>query len=414
MLTATTLSQEIDAFFAGRADLLDDPYPLYHRLRAACPVYAHGPQRVLTRYADIAAVLRDPRFSSNGNKGSRRRAVLASLPEPAHTQMREMMDFTGQWMLFSDPPHHTRLRAVANKAFTARRVEELRQGMQRLVDDLLEPVAGAGRLDVIADLAHPLPVIVIAEMLGVPAEDRGLIRRWSNEIAVFFGSGFRNVTAAHQSVAAFRLYLRDIIAHRRAAPRDDLLSALISARDEDGRLSDEELLGLCVLLLFAGHETTTNLIGNGLLALLRHPTQLARLRANPTLIVPAVEELLRYDSPVQGMARVATVGVALGASTVRPGETLLLLYGAANRDPARFARPDSLDITRRENKHLAFAYGPHFCLGAALARMEGQIALGRLLRRLSNIQLANERVEWRANPLMRGLKALPMTFTPTR
>ncbi len=414
MITTATLQDEVQALFAGRADLVADPYPLYHRLRAASPVYPVGPQYMLTRYADIAAILRDPRFSSDGNKGSRRRAALAALTEPAATQMREIFELIGLWMLFSDAPDHTRRRALANRAFTARRVEEMRSRIQMLVDGLLDSVAGAGKMDAIADLAYPLPVIVIAELLGVPVEDRDLIRGWSNEMALFFGANFRNVAEMHRSLCDFRFYLRDIIARRRATPGDDLLTALLQVTDEGAHLNEEELLGLCLLLLFAGHETTTNLIGNGLLALLRHPDQLARLRHDPTLIGPAVEELLRYDSPVQGTPRIATEEIALGETVIQPGQTLLLLYGAANHDPERFPEPGRLDLTRADNKHLAFAHGPHFCLGAALARMEGQIALGSLLRRAPDLGMATETVEWRPNFLMRGLKALPVEFKPTR
>jgi len=243
-------------------------------------------------------------------------------------------------------------------------------------------------------------------------EDRDLIKGWSNEMALFFGANFRNVTGMHRSLNEFRAYLRDLIVQRRAAPGDDLITGLIQVTGEGDHLSEEEMLGLCMLLLFAGHETTTNLIGNGLLALLRHPDQLALLRQDPTLIGGAVEELLRYDSPVQGTPRIVTEEMTLGETVVQPGQTLLLLYGAANRDPERFPDPDRLDITRRDNKHLAFVHGAHFCLGAALARMEAQIALGTLLGRAPDLRMACEEVEWRPNALMRGLKALPVRFSP--
>ncbi|MGH2410833.1 MAG: cytochrome P450, partial [Chloroflexota bacterium] len=404
MISTVTLQEEFQALFAGRADLVADPYALYGRLRNENPVYPIGPQYVLTRYSDIAAVLRDPRFSSNGNKGSRRGAALAALTEPAASQLREIFALTGLWMLFSDAPDHTRRRTLANRAFTARRVDGMRQRIQRLVDELLDAVAGTGAMDVIADLAYPLPVIVIAELLGVPVEDRGLIKGWSNEMALFFGANFRNVAEMHRAMSEFRVYLRDLVAQRRTAPGDDLLTALVQATDEGDRLSEEELLGLCMLLLFAGHETTTNLIGNGMLALLRHPAQLALLRHEPSLIGSAVEELLRYDSPVQGTPRIVTKPMTLGRTAVQPGQTLLLFYGAANRDPERFSEPDRLDITRRDTKHLAFAHGAHFCLGAALARMEGQIALDALTRLAPDLHLAGGAVEWRPNALMRGLK----------
>ena len=412
MTLTITPQAEFQALFAGQADLVADPYPLYHRLRRENPIYPIGPQYVLTRYADIAAVLRDPRFSSDGNKGSRRGAALAALAEPAAGQLREIFALTGLWMLFSDAPDHTRRRALANRAFTARRVAEMRQRIQRLVVELLDPVAGTGTMDVIADLAYPLPVIVIAELLGVPVEDRGLIKGWSNQMALFFGANFRNVGEMHRAMTEFRAYLGDLVAWRRRVPGDDLLTALVRTTDGGEELSEEELLGLCMLLLFAGHETTTNLIGNGLLALLRHPDQLAILRHDPTLIGSAVEELLRYDSPVQGTPRIATEELTLGETTIQPGQTLLLLYGAANRDPERFPEPDCLDLTRRDTKHLAFAHGAHFCLGAALARMESQIALSALTRLAPDLRLAESEVEWRPNALMRGLKVLPVRFSP--
>ena len=411
MVGQSSLTEDVDALFACHPGMLADPYAVYHRLRTADPVYQHGPVRLLTRYADIAAVLRDPRFSSNRNQGSQRRAALDRVTEPTRTQMREMMDFTGLWMLMVDPPDHTRLRGLANRAFTARRVDQMRERIQQIVDTLLAPVAGVGAMDVIADLAYPLPVIVIAELLGVPPDDRDRIRRWSDAAAIFIGSNFRNIAEMHQSVAEFRVYLHDIIAQRRATPGNDLLSAWVVASDDGERLGEEEVLAMCVLLLAAGHETTTNLIGNGVLALLRHPDQLARLCADPTLIGAAVEEVLRYDSPVQGTARIATTESVLGETAVQAGDTLVLLLGAANRDPAQFAAPDRLDIGRRENKHLSFAHGPHFCLGAALARLEGQIVLGTLLRRCQNLHLAAEPVAWRENMLLRGLHTLPVTFT---
>jgi cytochrome P450 len=412
MIADPTLQDEFLAAFSGQAPYVADPYPLYHRLRTANPVYPVGPQYLVSSYAAVSAILRDPRFSSNGNLGTRRQAAVAALPEPAATLMREINQATGLWMLFSDAPDHTRRRAVANRAFTARRIEQMREHIERLVEGMLDAVVRAGAMDVIADLAYPLPVIVIAELLGVPAEDRDLIRDWSDQMALFFGANFRNVAEMHRALTEFRVYLRAIIADRRAAPRDDLLTALAHAADDGAHLSEDELLGLCTLLLFAGHETTTNLIGNGLLALLRHPDQLERLRQDPALIGPAVEELLRYDCPVQGMARVVTEEMVLGDTIFHPGQTLLLLYGAANRDPERFPEPDSLDITRTNNKHLAFAHGSHFCLGAALARMEGQIALGAMLRRLPDLRLAVDQVTWRPSLLMRGLAALPVAFTP--
>ena len=405
--------EEVDALLACRPDLWADPYPIYHWLRAAQPVYPTGVTVVLTRYADVAAALRDQRMSSNRNRGSMRLAFLDGLAEPERTQFREMMEFTGLWMISNDPPDHTRLRALANQAFTARRVAQMRERIQGIVDDLLDAVAARGAMDAIADLAYPLPAIVIAELVGAPREDRARIKRWSDVVATFV-DGFSNVGAMHQTIAEFRVYLLELAAQRQAEPRDDLLTALVQAEEDGSRLTQEEVLAMCVLLLVAGHETTTNLIGNGLLALLRHPDQLALLREDPALIRPAVEELLRYDSPAQVTVRTPLEDVEVGGTPVPAGVNLDLLLGAANRDPAMFPDPDRLDITRQENKHLAFAHGPHFCLGAPLARLEGQVALGTVVSRFSQLQLAAQQVQWRANFLLRGLTSLPVTWkTPT-
>jgi cytochrome P450 len=401
--------EEVAAVLACRPDLWADPYLLYRRLRATQPVCPTGTSVLLTRYADVAAALRDPRLSSDRNRGSSRLAFLDGLAEPERTQFREMMAFTGRWMLLSDPPDHTRLRALAGQAFTARRVDRMRERIQGVVDGLLDAVAARGVMDAIADLAVPLPIVVIAELLGVPHDDGARIKRWSDVVATFL-DGFTNVGDMHRTVAEFRVYLAEVAAQRRAEPREDLLTALVQAEEEGSRLTEEELLAMCVLLLVAGHETTTNLIGNGLLALLRHPDQLARLREEPALIRPAVEELLRFDSPVQVIPRTPLEDVEVGGTVVRAGMNLDLLLGAANRDPERFPDPDRLDITRQESKHLAFGHGPHFCLGAPLARLEAQIALGTLVQRFPRLQLAAQSIRWRANFSLRGLTELPVAW----
>jgi pimeloyl-[acyl-carrier protein] synthase len=405
--------EEVEALLACRPDLWANPYPIYHRLRATQPVYPTGTSVLLTRYADVAAALRDRRMSSNRNHGSTRLAVLESLAKPERTQFREMMEFTGLWMLLNDPPDHTRLRGLANQAFTARRVAQMRERIQGIVDDLLDAVAPRGAMDAIADLAAPLPVFVIAELVGISREGRARMKRWSDVVGTFLG-GLSNAGEMHQTIAEFRVYLLELAAQRRFEPHDDLLTGLVQAEEERSRLSEEELLAMCVLLLVAGHETTTHVIGNGLLTLLRHPDQLAHLRDDPALIQPAVEELLRYESPLPAIPRVPLEDVEIGGTVLPAGVSLDLLLGAANRDPDILPDPDRLDITQQDNKHLAFAHGPHFCLGAPLARLEAQVTLGTLVRRFSQLQLAAQRVQWLPLFGLRGLTALPVTWkSPT-
>ncbi len=389
--------------------LLADPYPLLRRLRTECPVYRSGSRYVLTRYDDVAAVLRDPRFSAKRQGKVRRGTPTPSHAGPSGVRMRAMMAFRGRQMLESDPPDHTRLRSLANHAFTMRAITAMHGRIQRLVDDLLDQGEMRGEMDVIAALAYPLPIIVIAEMLGVPSVDRDRIRHWS-EGAIPFLDNFRNPIAANAAWQGFSDYLGEIIAARRIAPRDDLLTAFLHAEEGGSSLDEDELLAMCILLLIAGHETTTNLIGNGLLTLLRHPDQLALVRDNPARLASAVEEVLRYESSVQIAARVTTEECAIAGVPIAAGTPLTLHLGAANRDPARFADPDRFDSARAEGRHLAFGQGAHYCLGAVLARMEGEIALGTMLRRLPNLRLVSPDVEWRRTITWRGLVTLPVSF----
>lgn len=383
---------------------MDDPYPLYHQLRTNAPIRWDGATWVLTRYADVLAVLRDPRA----------RAARID-PDPAwleQTGLAPLFTTHARMMLFTDPPDHTRLRGLVNTAFTPRVVEGLRSRITALVDELIDRIAAAGHTDLIQDLAYPLPVTVIAELLGVPTTMREQFRRWSDGLATFIGGSsapeMQTFMHAQRCVLELSDYLRGEIAARRQQPRADLLTALVQAEAAGDRLSSEELIANAILLLVAGHETTTNLIGNGMLALLRHPDQHRRLVEQPELIGSAVEELLRYDSPVQATSRIMADDLELDGQRIRRGQHVTLLIGAANRDPAQFPDPDRLDITRQPNRHLSFAHGPHFCLGAPLARLEAQIAIGRLLQRLPTLQLATDRLVWRDNFTLRGLTALPL------
>jgi cytochrome P450 len=386
-------------------EFVADPYPTYHRLRTEEPVH-HSPLGfwVLTRYEDVVSVLRDPRCVKE--------------PIAAFVAARFGVEVTrgiGISMLDRDPPDHTRLRGLVSKAFTPRVVEGLRPRVQQIVDDLLDGVQGAGTMDVIEDFAYPLPVIVICEMLGVPVADHERFKGWSLDLARGLDAIMlppesevsRRSLAARQGLAG---YFRELIAERRAAPRGDLLSALIAAEEAGDTLSEDELLATCILLLVAGHETTVNLLGNGTLALLRHPDQLRRLREEPGLIGTAVEELLRFDGPVQRTARIPSADLAIGGCTIGKGEMVMPFIGAADRDPAQFPEPDRLDLGRADNRHIAFGWGIHFCLGAPLARLEGQVALGTLVRRLPRLALATDRPEYRQSLTLRGLKALPVSF----
>jgi len=385
-------------------EFIADPYPLYHRLRTEDPVH-HSPLGfwVLTRYEDVVAALRDPRLAKEAIASFV--AARFGAPVPA----------MGLSMLDRDPPDHTRLRGLVSKAFTPRVVEGLRPRIQQIVDGLLDGVATRGSMDVIEEFAYPIPVAVICEMLGVPIEDHERFKGWSLDIArgldlIWLGPdsdvGRRSVASRH----ALAEYFRGLIAQRRAAPRSDLLSGLIAAEEAGDTLNEMELLATCILLLIAGHETTVNLIGNGMLALLRHRDQLERLQRDPALITTAVEELLRFDGPVQRTARIPSEDVTLGGHTIAKGEMVMPFIGAADRDPAQFPNPDRLDIGRSDNRHIAFGWGIHFCLGAPLARIEGQIAINTLLRRLPKVSLASDVPEYRPSLTLRGLKALPVTF----
>jgi cytochrome P450 len=389
--------------------MLDDPYPVYRRLRETDPVHWYEPfgAWVLTRYHDVAAALHDPRFSSE-----RTAAMQAMAGQPG---LQPFFDFLATRMLYADPPRHTRLRGLVSKAFTPHAVEAMRPHIQALVDQFLDRVQPQGRLDLVADLAYPLPVTVIAEMLGVPAEDRERLKRWSDEFIVYFSKSPTQVTpeeydGAARAVAAEEDYFRAAVARLRAAAEPGLLGALARVEEAGDRLTEQELYANVNLLLTAGHETTTNLIGNGMLALLRHPDQWEKLRADPSLLPGAIEEFLRYDSPVQFTHRLAKEDVAVGDQVIRRSQFVYLMLGAANRDPARFPDPDRLDITRKDNHHVSFGQGPHFCLGAPLARLEGQIAFGTLLHRFPALRLAADRLEYRPTFNLRGLQALPVVI----
>ena len=383
-----------------------DPYPTYAKLRARDPVHRSRLLQawVFTRYADVDAILRDHRrFSSDPRKRPaprRRRASLPRAEEPS--------------MLFLDPPDHTRLRALVNKAFTPRAVAALEPHVRELTTTLLDAVDDPSAFDLMEAVAKPLPVIVIAEMLGIPPEDRARFAVWSDQRARILEptltAGERETAEA--AMRALDDYLMPIIGARRADPRDDVISALAQAEEEGDRLTEREVLIMLRLLLVAGNETTTNLVGNGMLALLRHPEQLAALRSDPALIPSAVEELLRFDSPVQVDVRYALDDCDVNGFPLRRGDGVVMLLGAANRDPGRFPAPDRLDVGRGAQNHLAFGRGIHHCLGAPLARLEGRVVLETLLERFGSLRLLDPRPAFRNSVVLRGLHALPVSAAP--
>lgn len=388
----------------------ENPYPFYHRLRSLDPVHWSdiAGRWVLTRYSDCVAVLRDAtRFSADPNTWSGFTDFVAAQGGPG-----PLMEMETNWMLLKDPPDHTRLRTLVTKAFTPRIAEGMRPRVQAIVDNLLDNVQTAGRMDLIAELAFPLPTFVICEMLGVPVEDRDQFKGWTRDLARSLDPIVTPeiIAAADQATVAFADYFRSLVATRRKNPQNDLLSGLIAAEEQGDHLSEGELLATAILLLGAGHETTMNLIGNGTLALLRNPDQLEKLKRDPTLMPSAVEEFLRYDGSVQMTARTALVDAEIGGKIIAKGVQAIIVLGAANRDPAQFPDPDRLDITRQDNRHIVFGYGIHHCLGAPLARVEGQVTINTLLRRMPNLQLTGEPLEWRETVTLRGLKALPVTF----
>ena len=396
---------ELVATPEGRAD----PYPRYAALRARAPVHqsAFG-FWALSRYDDCQQLLRHPGV---GKDFSGAASALGLTDEQRSQQDRFRNDRSN--MLTTDPPDHTRLRGLVTRAFTPRTVETLRPSVVALVDELLGAF-GAGEVDVMDALAFPLPVTVIGEMLGVPAEDRPGLRPLVRAVTAVLELAVTPTALAEAAAADDELtaYFAGLVAERRAHPRDDLLTKLIEAEDKGDQLTEHELISTAILLFAAGFETTTHLIGNGLLALLGHPDQLARLRADRSLVRPAVEELLRYDSPVQLAVRTAYEDLSIGGHQIEAGSVVLALLGAANRDPARFGDPERLDVGRDEGAPMSFGGGIHFCLGAALARLEGQIVLDRLLDRFTTMELVGGPPTLRDSLTLRGLVDLRVRFGP--
>jgi hypothetical protein len=391
-------------------DVLANPYPLYRQLRSEDPVhwdpFLHA--WIVTRYSDVVHVLHHFSASRTPSPEQLSELNLSALNPIAKVMVRQM--------LFLDPPDHTRLRALASAAFTPRRVEQLRSHIQDVMNTLLDAVIGKGRMDVIEDFASPAPAIVTAEMLGVPARDHVQLKAWSQDFAEMLGNFQHNpdrYARVLRSVENLCSYFQSEMREQRTSPREGLIRAMMEAEVDGTSLTEEEIVANLIVTLVGGQETTTNLIGNGLLTLLRNPEELERLRTDSSLIPSAVEELLRYESPSQHTARLAPDDVQLGNKQIRKRQAVIAVMGAGNRDPERFEEPDRLDLARKDNRHLAFGWAAHFCFGAALARLEGQIAFETLLRRLSDLRLDTKAtLQWRHNLGLRGLTALPVTFEP--
>ncbi len=389
-------------------EVLANPYPLYHRLRAEDPIhwdpFLHA--WVVTRYADVVHVLYH--FSARRTPTPEQLSAmgLAALNPIAQVMVRQM--------LFLDPPDHTRLRALASAAFTPRRVERLRSHIQEIMNGLLDALVSRGQMDLIADFASPAPAIVTAEMLGVPVEDHEQLKEWSADFAEMLGNFQHNpdrFPKVLRSVEEMCSYFRSAMQEQRLHPREGLVSAMMEAEVDGAKLTEDEIIANLIVTMVGGQETTTNLIGNGLLTLLRNPAEMERLRADSSLIPSAVEELLRYESPSQHTARLAPSDIEMGGKKIRERQAVIAVMGAANRDPERFPDPDRLDIARQDNRHLAFGWAAHFCFGAALARLEGQIAFEAILGRLPNLTLdPTPPLVWRDNLGLRGLNALPLSF----
>jgi cytochrome P450 len=394
-----------------RAEVRADPYPFYAQLRAQDPIHWEEDLGfwMLTRYADIAAVYNDPRFSrAQGLKRGYER-----LPESEKGIAKPVYHSFSKTMFYADPPYHTHLRGLVNNAFTPNAVEAMRPHIQRIVDDLLDAVQDRNGFDAIHDLAHPLPILVIAKMLGLPAEERLRFKQWSDDLFAILGSVPHTPEAmerAAHSLAELTAFLTDLSAARRLEPRGDILSALLNAVDHGERLTEEELVANVTILLSAGHETTSNLIGNGLLALLNNPDQMQKLREKPKLAPAAVEEMMRYDNPVQIAYRSAAEDVEIGGKCIQKGQLVNSILAAGNRDPERYSDPDRFNIARNEGRHLGFGLGIHFCIGAPLVRLEARIAFDAMLRRFPELRLGTDRLEWQEHPIFRGVKSLPVQF----
>jgi cytochrome P450 len=403
----------LSLFHLMNPEVLANPYPLYRRLRTEAPVhwdpYLHA--WIVTRYEDVITVL--TKFSGERAPSPE---YFEALGAPEVAPIAKVMV---KQMLFRDGAAHARLRKLAGEAFVPSRVRVLRDHIQEIATRLIDEIQsrGDGRFDMLADFAEPLPAIVTTEMLGVPVEDHVKLKNWSATFAEMLGNFQHNpdrLPGVLDAVEHLTAYFQSAIDEQRKHPREGLVRALLTSELDGDRLSDDEVIANCIVTMVGGLETTTNLIGNGVLSLLRDPEQMARLRVEPEIMPAAVEELLRYESPSQHTARLAPGNVTLGGQSIRERQAVIAVMAAGNRDPERFPDPDRLDFDRPDNRHLAFGWANHFCFGAPLARIEGQIAFTTLLDRFPKLQMTGEPLVWRENLGLRGLKSLPLTYTDAR
>jgi cytochrome P450 len=393
-------------------EILQNPYPTYARMHAEGPLHYVDVGKwavwAVFSHAECSSIAKDPRLSAK-----RAKQQLLTLPPSTHGEFKELERILGLWMIFMDPPEHTRLRKLLNKGFSPAAIEGLRPTVEAVVDEMLARHQPKAEIDLLREFANPMPVRIVTEMLGIPNEMHETFVNWSRGIAMFRGSAERTVDQARIAQTAMlelREYFVQTVAERRRNKGHDLISLLIDIEEEGEVLTEEELYAQCIALLFAGHETTRNLIGNGMFALLQRPEQFAELRDTPDMIRPAVEEMLRFESPVQFTARVLKEEIEICGQRIPKKWTILCMLGAANRDPKQFKDPDTLNLKRLNNQHLAFSAGPHFCIGSQLARLEGQIAVSRLLKRFPTMKLTGPRPEWSPTFGFRGLKSLPITL----
>ena len=413
-IDSAPLPEIVSAWLDGRPEIIADPWPLYGRLRSEAPVMEQDNVVLVTRYADVLAMIQDPRLSSRKRDNDQVEAQIATLA-PADAEIaREWLGFQKTILGNSDPPDHTRRRRLQIQGFMPRQLGAIEEYVRVTTDKILDEAEAGGEFDFVADLAYQLPMRVIAHMLGVPESDMPLIMAWSQDVGYVSGRGFHHAPERATGLRGFMDYVARTIRDRRAGPRDDLLGALIAAEEEGDKLSTKELNVTFFNLLFSGHETTTTLLAMGMLAFLEHPDQWQLVCAEPSLVEDAVEELLRFVTPVNWISRVATEPIELEGGVIRPGPSVKLVLASANHDPEAFAEPDRFDIKRQGDAHgLFFGKGIHYCIGNALARLEAKIAFGAMARRFPGVRLAAGDLEWRPNPLMRRVVALPVSLGRT-
>jgi hypothetical protein len=367
-----------------------NPIPVYRHMMATSSVHWNETTKgwYILRYEDVANGLRDVRLPA-----SRLKPVYGRLPQALQEKYAPLFHFLGVWTLLLDPPEHTKLRKLISAAFAPKLINALRPKVQERVDELIAAVAGKGQINVIADLAYPLPAIIIADMLGLPPEDRDKCKEWSDIMAGFFGAPQMTpeiIERTQQGILAMNAYFKALLDQRRIEPKEDMITSLLQAEVEGEKLSEDEVLATCEMLIFGGHETTMHLIANAMIAFMQNPDQTKLLLQQPELIENAIEEALRYDAPVQRITRASLAEVEVGGQVIPAGQRVFLMLGAANHDPLQYESPEKFDITRKNIKHMSFGYGIHFCIGSTLGRMEAQIAVGAMLQRLPNLRLVEE------------------------